>query len=526
VTSTPAVDPTGAYVYMNTVGCYTFPSVGDSDSVFKLDAATGMVLWKNRVDEPEQFGLCENDGSVDCGTDADCAGVGGECRQACVGDGGECRVDGDCAGGMCRGVKDNYHDFGFLNGPLLIEAAHGDPTCPTDALVVSGSKNGTLYALCEATGAIVWKHVVVPTPVSPGFAGFGLFNGAIAHADGRIFAALGSVIPSRVCDNDHTVACSSDAQCSGGSCPSEPEHLRAFEATDGSLAWSAEIGRSWAHVRAEGGVVYAGTGTFGGGVSEVYAYDATTGARLQTFPLPPPKITVSRPLVVRDTVYIGYGLGGRSGVRAFSLCGNGELDDGEACDDAGPTDCCAPDCTVETPCGTTTTTLPPACTGAAGCDDGNPCTADGCDPAAGCSHVPDDAAACSDGDACTVDRCADGACLGAVATVDDVGCALDALEDAQCEGEVLPKKLQRAIVKKTKRARKLFDKAARASLAGKPGKAAKLQGKAASQLEAIATQADKAAGARKATQRISQQCKERLVSVVRDRQQVIGGFTF
>jgi outer membrane protein assembly factor BamB len=72
VTATVSFDPTGNFVYMNTVGCYTFPSVGDSDSIFKIAAATGDVIWKTRVDAPEQFGFCSNNSAVDCGTDADC----------------------------------------------------------------------------------------------------------------------------------------------------------------------------------------------------------------------------------------------------------------------------------------------------------------------------------------------------------------------------------------------------------------------------------------------------------------------
>jgi hypothetical protein len=65
---------------MNTVGCYTFPSIGDSDSMFKVDASTGDVEWKQRVSQPEQFGTCQNDTSIDCGLDADC-GVGNTCTK-------------------------------------------------------------------------------------------------------------------------------------------------------------------------------------------------------------------------------------------------------------------------------------------------------------------------------------------------------------------------------------------------------------------------------------------------------------
>lgn len=575
VTASPLVDPTGVYVYMNTVGCFTFPSVGDSDSMFKVDAATGGVVWKTRVNEPEQFGFCEDDSSVECGSDAMCAdaGVGGVCRQRCITQSAvACQSDAECpgAGNGCRGAKNSYHDFGFLNGPLLIEAEHGDPDCASNMLVVSGSKNGTLYAFCETTGEIVWERAVQPTPVSPGFAGFGLFNGGIAHADGRIFAALNSLIPTRVCDNDHSTGCTSDGDCFGGTCLPEPEHLMAFRATDGAKAWSDEIGRSWGHVRVENGVVYSATGTFFGGATEFYAHDAGSGARLGTFPLP--ISSASRPLVVDDTVYIGYGLIGGGGIRAFSLCGNGDLDDGELCDDAGTGDCCAPDCTFEVagalctdgafctaqdtcdgsgtctgtanpcagtacevceedldrcvdgagaPCTTTTTTLVPACTGAAGCDDGNPCTSDACDPGIGCTHTPA-AGSCSDGDDCTVDACVAGACVGSIATADGVTCAYDQLASIECDGEALPKKLRKTITKKVKRSRKLFDKA----LAGKPDKAAALLGKAAKQLDAIVVQADKAAASPKPSKSISAACRDRLRALVQNRQQVVGGYAF
>src|SRR5690606_5422156 len=109
----------GRWVYANAVGCYTFPSIGDSDSIMKLDAATGETEWLNRVVPPEQFGYCAQDNKIDCGTDAAC------------GDKGPCQEKGA------------YHDYGFLNGPLLldIEDARGHP----QKVLVSGAKHGSLY---------------------------------------------------------------------------------------------------------------------------------------------------------------------------------------------------------------------------------------------------------------------------------------------------------------------------------------------------------------------------------------------
>lgn len=56
--------------------------------------------------------------------------------------------------------------------------------------------------------------------------------------------------------------------------------------------------------------------------------------------------------------------------------------------------------------------LADGCTGAASCEDANPCTDDACDPTVGCVHVAN-TAACDDAIACTTgDRCSGGTCSG------------------------------------------------------------------------------------------------------------------
>ena len=71
-------------------------------------------------------------------------------------------------GGTCTLDKDDYHDFGFLNGPLPIDVPDGLGGMRT--ILVSGSKNGTLHARDETDGSFVWENVVQPPPVTPGFA--------------------------------------------------------------------------------------------------------------------------------------------------------------------------------------------------------------------------------------------------------------------------------------------------------------------------------------------------------------------
>jgi len=262
VTATVAVDATGNDVYVDTVGCFTFPSNGDEDSILKLDASTGNTTWKRRVQPPESFKVCQGDGAIACVADADCGA-----NAPCV-------------------AKSFYHDFGFLNGPIL--ASDG-----TQPLVVSGSKDGSLYALDPATGAPVWTRAVEPSPVTPAFAGFGLFDGAVGFANNRFYAALYDFIPALA---------------------SPPNHLMAFDATNGTTAWQDDIGKSWGSIAVANGVVFTGTNV----VAEYYAYDAATGARLKTFTVP---TTISSGASIVDgTVYVGYGIiGPAGGVLAYAL---------------------------------------------------------------------------------------------------------------------------------------------------------------------------------------------------------------
>lgn len=291
VTATVAVDATGETVYMNTVGCYTYPSIGDSDSMFRVEAATGRVVWKRRVQQPEQFAACEDNGA-------------------------ECRTEADCSGAACT-TKMFYHDFGFLNGPLLIQADDG--TGGTRPLIVSGSKSGTLYAFDPDNGMIAWTNAVVPTPVTPGFAAYGLFNGAIGFANQRIHAALNSV-------------------ASPGGNP--PNHLRAFSSLDGRELWHDEIGRSWSHVGIANDLLFVGTEDVmprcstdlqqectnddqcpGGHCLEAspyYVYDARDGRRLNTLTLPAD--VAGGPSIVDGSVYIPYGTFDKDGgVVAYAL---------------------------------------------------------------------------------------------------------------------------------------------------------------------------------------------------------------
>jgi hypothetical protein len=160
------------------------------------------------------------------------------------------------------------------------------------------------------------------------------------------------------------------------------------------------------------------------------------------------------------------------------------------------------------------------------CDDGNACTTDGCDAGSGCVHGFDDAAACEDGDACTVDRCVQGSCVGTTAGLEGIDCKVDRLLAVQCDGAALPANLAKAIGKKVTKVGKLLAKAAAAAGARNTPKEQKLRQQAAKQLDAIPKKTAKAVRTKKASRRISEQCRATIDGLVQENQQLIGAVVF
>jgi outer membrane protein assembly factor BamB len=240
VTASVAVDATGETVYMTTVGCYTSPSMGNSESFFSLSAATGTPNWIYRTQPIEQF------------------------------------ADGP-----------PYHDYGFLNGPLLIEGGIGG----TQQLAVAGSKDGTLYALDQATGVPAWTRSLIP---APDFAGFGLFNGAIGFTNHKLLSTLFEV--------------SNPASA----WPAGNDHFFGFNDLDGSTAWSTQIGSSWGSVGVANGIVFAGTQAS----TNFYINDANTGASLKVVAMP--GNVAGGATVVDGLVYVPY-WGTNNGLMALGL---------------------------------------------------------------------------------------------------------------------------------------------------------------------------------------------------------------
>lgn len=251
VTATAAVSADGNDVYMASVGCLSRPSIGNSDSIFKLDAATGALDWVYRTQSTEQFQTFP--------------------------------------GGP------TYHDYGFLNGPILANVSDG--ASGTVPVAVGGSKDGSVYAIRQDTGTLHWQHVVAPAPT---FAGFGLFNGALAY--------------DSAADRFHAFLYDIDTY------PNASNHLMAFDGVDGSVAWSAAPNEnSWSSVTVGNDILWAANLVD----EQVTAYDKDSGATLAVLPVPNGQVSGGVALD-NGTVFVPFGniFGGGNpvgGVIAYEL---------------------------------------------------------------------------------------------------------------------------------------------------------------------------------------------------------------
>jgi outer membrane protein assembly factor BamB len=248
VTATAAASADGNAIYMASVGCLSFPSIGNSDSMFKLDAATGAIDWVFRTEAPEQF------------------------QSFPIGNG------------------PTYHDYGFLNGPIL--AAVSDGMSGTVPVAVAGGKDGTLYAVSQSSGLLEWSNVVAPAPT---FAGFGLFNGSVAYeaASDRFFAALYNI----------------------DTYPGANDRMLSFNGVDGATDWTADIGQSWSSPTVANGLVYTGTLAD----DSLFVFNSTTGALEHTLNAPSGNV-MGGAAIDNGVVYMPYG-----DVFAFNLGAGGIL---------------------------------------------------------------------------------------------------------------------------------------------------------------------------------------------------------
>ncbi|HEX5037027.1 MAG TPA: hypothetical protein VFX30_07690 [bacterium] len=127
---------------------------------------------------------------------------------------------------------------------------------------------------------------------------------------------------------------------------------------------------------------------------------------------------------------------------ACPVCGDGQLDPGEQCDDGNTSsdDCCSATCQFETgscdddnSCTDGDSCSQGACVAGSPvtCNDHEDCTDDSCDPLSGCVFTNDDTNACTDNNVCTSDdACQSGSCVpGQLISCDDG----DACTEASCD---------------------------------------------------------------------------------------------
>lgn len=140
VTASVAVAPDGETVYMASVDCYTAPSIGNSESIFSLDAASGAENWVYRTQATEQF----SDGPP-------------------------------------------YHDYGFLNGPLWFDqigASWGSMAVANGVLFVGTNTSAEFYAYAANSGTRL-ATFGVPNIVTSG----------ASVVDGSVYVGYGFVGP-------------------------------------------------------------------------------------------------------------------------------------------------------------------------------------------------------------------------------------------------------------------------------------------------------------------------------------------
>ena len=223
------------------------------------------------VEPPEQFGACADDGSIDCRSSADCAFVTGPCNAE-----------------------------GLLPRLRLPErpARRAMPTTVssgTRELVVSGSKDGSLYARDPTDGAEVWTRAVRADAGDAGLRGLrSLQRRASASRRPLLRGAQRLHAAARV----------------AAQAPDGVQRRRRLDGVGGR-------DRRVVGQRRRSAAASSSMGTHA--TNALYVYDADDRRAARRRSRCPTTVT-SGPSIVDGTIYVGYGIfGPTGGVRAFAL---------------------------------------------------------------------------------------------------------------------------------------------------------------------------------------------------------------
>jgi polyvinyl alcohol dehydrogenase (cytochrome) len=226
VWSTPAVDPVGGAVYVGTGNAYSGAAAPTTDSIVKLDLATGAILGHLQGTANDVFSSSTPGLDFDFGASPNLYSVGG---HMVVGEGQKGGVYwaadastmhpiwhttigvGSVVGGILGSTAydpstarvigpESLPGYlwsvsagnGALNwvGPGVLDLVHLSPVAVSNGVVYSVTTTGFLEAWLEATGTPLFAFPLNPIPPTNGYS-LGLASG-VSVADGLVIADLGS----------------------------------------------------------------------------------------------------------------------------------------------------------------------------------------------------------------------------------------------------------------------------------------------------------------------------------------------
>jgi cysteine-rich repeat protein len=369
-----------------------------SMAVWRLDAATGAVLWTTRLDVPTGVGrriAVAGDAAYVIG-DTDATGIDDDVVIARL-----ALADGAVAWTTTVGG-----DAGTNDDPIGVAVAGDQVTVLADVVQTATGPDGLVLALGASDGAERWRTL--------------LDGAATGSADADAFSAV-------------ALAPNGDAIVTGSVTNPDTGNdllVARLAAADGAVLWRTERDGGNDAGDEGRGIAVATLGTADGafvtgrlrepgvgGEIAALRLDAATGAvrwqRAIEGGADRNDVGLAIALDTQGNVVIGARTRQDNAGDEFTVlklsaasggsfpCGNGVVDPGEECDDANRTrgDGCRPDCTVEA-CGDGILDPQEACD-----EPGSPCCV-------GCAFPPADTP-CDDGDACTqTDRCIAGECVG------------------------------------------------------------------------------------------------------------------
>ena len=263
VWSSPTIDPVRHALYVGTGNNYSDPATATSDAVIAMDLGTGKVLWSKQLTGQDRTNIgCYTPDKSNC-------------------------------------PKDPGGDFDLGAPPLLFTGKDGK------RLLLVGQKSGVIYALdADDRGQTVWQ-----SRIGEGGALGGIEFGGAA-VDGRVYFPLSDWRPDRKAgggmfaldaatgkkiwstaapqpDCLQRPGCSAAQEAPATAIPgvvfsgSLDGHIRAYDASDGSILWDFATAREFPtvnRVESHGGSInYAGTVVAAGMVFIVSGYSINAG---------------------------------------------------------------------------------------------------------------------------------------------------------------------------------------------------------------------------------------------------------